>query len=99
MNKEKRDYTYEEYLELPEHVGFWASRISKEDLRPFHPEDYVYLAYRLINKAKGKSEKYNFIEENRLFAMVMLLFEHTECHNDSYYTFLNWFDYVIERNR
>ena len=88
----KKDYTYEEFQQMPELVKYWAKKISEEDGRPAHPEDYVGYANLLINKAVSTNDL-----EDRLFEMVVALDKHTPCHRDWCYSFLDWFDYVVGR--
>ena len=99
--------TYEEFAQQPELVQFWAKKISEEDGRPAHPEDYVVYANKLMDKSdkncpqrfKTSADYANkmFDEESRLFEMVVALDNHRPCHRDFCYSFLDWFDYVIGR--
>lgn len=103
----KKNYTYEEFQQMPDLIKFWAKKISEEDGRPAHPEDYVGYANLLINKAdsncpqrfKTSADYTNKLidEENRLFEMIIALDKHTPCHRDWCYSFLDWFDYVVGR--
>lgn len=102
-----KEYTYEEFNNMPELVKYWAKKISEKDGRPAHPEDYVSCAIILINKAENDlPQKFKTAEEytdkvyneiNRLFEIIIALRKHTPCHRDFCYSFLDWFDYVVGR--
>lgn len=89
--KMDKEYTYEEYQKQPDHIKSWAKKISVEDGRPAHPEDYVEYALELLDKAKGDQ-----IIASVLLNRVMLLADHSECHTDGMYSFMDFWGYIIK---
>jgi hypothetical protein len=49
----KKEYTYDEWLNLSREIKDWTTRISRWDNRPYHPEDYVGYAEELLKKANN----------------------------------------------
>lgn len=90
---QKKNYTYGEFESLPNHIKRWASKISVWDDRPAHPEDYINMAYKILDKASG-----NQCIAEILFARVITLFNNPKCHTDFTYSFLDFFDYVLGRS-
>ena len=91
----KNQYGYEEYSLTSPKIKNWADKISKADGRPNHPEDYVDYAVKLVNKSKNIKHAEDFDMENRLFEMIIALDKHFPCHRDYCYSFLDWFNYIV----
>ena len=90
---QKKEYTYVEWLELPQHIKDWSVKISKWDARPYHPEDYVGYAEELLKKACN-----NQVIANALFERVVALFQNYKCHTEFCYSFLDFWHYVMGKS-
>jgi len=89
----KKEYTYDEWLNLSREIKDWTTRISRWDNRPYHPEDYVGYAEELLKKANN-----NQVIAWALFERVRCLSDNAKCHTDGMYSFLDFWQYIVGKS-